>query len=73
MKIKNISLLILVMSLSLASCHFGAESVKEDVARNQEYKNKRANKEAATALPADAAAKMGGNEVSTTDSSTTAQ
>lgn len=73
MKIKNIALVCFVMSLSLASCHFGADSVKEDVARNQEYKNIRANKEAATALPADAAEKMGGNKVASPDTTTTAQ
>ncbi len=60
MKIKIITLLSLVMSLSFTACHYGEEGAKESVETNNEYKGKRAEKEAATALPDDAAAKMNG-------------
>ncbi len=60
MKIRIITLLSLAMSLSFTACHYGEEGVKEGLERNEEYKGKRAEKEAATALPEDAAAKMNG-------------
>lgn len=60
MKIKIITLLSLVMSLSFTACHYGVEAAEESIETNNEYKGKRAEKEAATALPDDAAAKMNG-------------
>lgn len=60
MKIRIITLLSLAMSLSFTACHYGVEGVQEGLDRNAEYKGKRAEKEAATALPEDAAAKMKG-------------
>ena len=52
--------LLAVCALSFTACHYGADQVKEDLKRNDEYKGKRAEKEAATALPPDAADKMNG-------------
>jgi|GEM_PF-2113863 len=60
MKIKIITLLSLVMILTVTSCHYGKEEAKGSVETNKEYKGIRAEKEAATALPDDAASKMNG-------------
>lgn len=62
-----------VFALSFSACHYGADAVKEDVKRNEEYKGKRAETEAATALPADAAETMGATKASPTMDSTSAQ
>lgn len=59
---KMLSLLSLAMTLSFTACHYGKEGVEESLERNQEYKGKKAEREAATALPDDAAAKMRGEE-----------
>lgn len=60
MKSKLYTLALLFVVLGLSACHYGADSVKEDLNRNEEYKGKRAEQDASTALPADAAAKMNG-------------
>ena len=61
MKFRLIAVLSLAMTFSLGACHFGQEAAKEDAKRNEEYKGIRAEREAATALPEDAAAKMNGS------------
>ena len=65
MKAKLYTLALTLVVVSMSACHYGADAVKEDVARNEEYKGKRAEQEAATALPADAAAKMNGTAPAT--------
>lgn len=62
MKSKIFTLLALAMTLSFTACHYGVEGVQEGLERNEEYKGKRAEREAATALPDDAAAKMNGEK-----------
>jgi hypothetical protein len=72
MKTRIQILAALVFALSFTACHYGADAVKEDVKRNEEYKGKRAETEAATALPDNAAESMGATSpISTTDSSST--
>ncbi len=63
-----------MMMLSLGACHYGEDAVKEDRKRNQEYKDKRAEEEAKTALPEDAAEQMrnGGKAVEASEADTTA-
>lgn len=72
MKFRLITLLSLAMMFSLGACHYGEEAVKEDVKRNEEYKGIRAEREAATALPADAADKMNGTAPADTTAADTA-
>jgi hypothetical protein len=55
MKFRIFSLCAVACLLSVSSCHYGVDAVKEDVKRNEEYKAKRAERDAATALPPDAA------------------
>jgi len=58
MKAKIVFSFALVLMLGLGACHYGQDAVKEDRARNEEYKGKRAEREAQTTLPDDAAEKM---------------
>lgn len=60
MKFKSIAVLSLAMTFSIGACHYGQDAAKESAKTNEEYKGIRAEKEAATALPEDAAAKMNG-------------
>lgn len=63
--------LLATCALSMTACHYGTDAVSKDLERNEEYKAKRAEKEAATALPEDAADKMNG-KVSTTPADSSA-
>lgn len=47
-------------ALTMTACHYGADRISGDLERNEEYKAKRAEREAASALPEDAADKMNG-------------
>ncbi len=50
---------VIALVLGMSACHYGSEAVKKDLERNEEYKSKSAEKEAATALPAEAAVETG--------------
>lgn len=60
MKGKLATLVLLGSLAGLSACHYGREQVEQDLKRNEEYKGIRAEREAATALPADAADRMNG-------------
>lgn len=60
MKFRLIAVLSLAMTFSIGACHYGQDAAKESAKTNEDYKGIRAEKEAATALPEDAAAKMNG-------------
>lgn len=71
MKSRLFTLFAAVVVLSMSACHYGADKAKEGLKVNEEYKAKRAEKEAATALPEDAAAIMRGDKAAPEKEDTT--
>lgn len=54
MKLKTLSFFAFAAMLMMSACHYGVDAVEEDLKRNEEYKGKKAEREAATKLPENA-------------------